>query len=289
MQTDLFGKLRYKVNLHMHTTFSDGKLSPAEAVQRYRENGYDAVALTDHWFFGSGSDLDDFTILSGAEYNIGGSDARDGVFHIVGVGMSRVPSVTKDMTAQELINGIHEVGGIAILAHPAWSLNTPKMILPLCGVDATEIYNSVSAVHYSRRADSSVIVDMLASEGRIYPLLASDDAHYYDGTDDCVSWIMVEATDNTKEALLRAIRKKQFYATQGPEIHLFKDGDGYTVKCSPAKEIVFFSNGVWSQRVFEGKDLTEAHYVPLAHECFLRAEVTDKNGLRAWTNIIELQ
>lgn len=289
MQTDLFGKPRYRVNLHMHTTFSDGKLSPAEAVQRYREAGYDAVALTDHWFFGNESELEDFIVLSGAEYNIGGSDARNGVFHIVGVGMNHAPSVTKHMTAQEVIDRIHDAGGIAILAHPAWSLNSPEMILSLCGVDATEIYNTVSGVHYSRRADSSLIVDMLAGEGRIYPLLASDDAHYYDGTDECVSWIMAEATDNTKEALLRAIRKKQFYATQGPEIHLFKDGDGYTVRCSPGREIAFFSNGVWSHRVFEGENLTEAHYVPLPHEHFLRAEVTDAKGLRAWTNIIELE
>lgn len=287
MYTDLFGKTRYKVNLHMHTTLSDGNLTPAEALQRYREAGYDAVALTDHWFFGHEGEDDGIVILSGGEYNVGGGDAGDGVFHILGIGMHRAPSLTLEMSAQDIIDRIHAAGGLVVLAHPAWSLNTPEMIKELKGIDATEIYNSVSGMHHSRRADSSLIVDMLATEGITYPLLASDDAHYYDG-DDCYAWIMAEAEDNTKEALLRAIRKKKFYATQGPEVHLFRDGDGYSVKCSPASEIVFLSNRVWAPRVFEGEGLTEAHYVPSDNERFLRVQVTDANGKQAWTNIFAL-
>ncbi len=37
-----------KGNLHTHTTFSDGQLSVEEAVARYRDLGYDFVAITDH-------------------------------------------------------------------------------------------------------------------------------------------------------------------------------------------------------------------------------------------------
>ncbi len=288
MYTDLFGKIRYRVNLHMHTTLSDGSATPVEAMQRYRSAGYDAVALTDHRFFGSGSADEDFLVLSGVEYNTPCADGARGVYHIVGIGMTREPSVDSDMSAQEIIDAIHAAGGMAILAHPAWSLNTPEMILSLRDIDATEIYNSVSGVHNSRRADSSLIVDMLAAKGRYYPLLASDDVHYYDGTDDCVAWIMADAEDNTREALLRAIRRGKFYATQGPEVHLIPDGDGFTVKCSPASEIVFLSNLVWSRRVFEGEGLTEAHYVPREGETFLRAQVTDADGRTAWTNIIPL-
>ena len=287
MYTDLFGKTRYKVNLHTHTTLSDGALTPAEVLQRYRAKGYDAIALTDHWFCGTDGEDDGVTLLSGAEYNVGGGDARNGVFHILGIGMNRTPSVARTMTAQALIDRIHEAGGIAVLAHPAWSLNTPEMIRQLRGIDAIEIYNSVSGVHHSRRADSSLIVDMLACEGIAFPLLAADDAHYYDG-DECFSWIMVDAEDNTKEALLRAIRKKRFYATQGPEVHLYRDGDGYSVRTSPVSEIVFLSNRVWAPRVFCGEGLTEAHYVPKDEESYLRVQVTDAQGKQAWTNIVLL-
>ncbi len=289
MNVDLFGRIRYKVNLHMHTTLSDGRKSPAEALQRYRDAGYDAVALTDHWFCGTGGEEDGITVLSGGEYNVGGSNGADGVYHILGIGTLRQPSVTKHQSAQEIIDRIHAAGGIAVLAHPAWSLNTPEMLMNLKGVDATEIYNSVSDVHESRRADSSLIVDMLACRGQYLPLLATDDVHYYDGSDDCVSWIMVEAEDNTRDALLRAIRRQKFYATQGPEVHLYKEGKAYRVKCSPVSEIVFFSNLVWCPRVFVGEGMTEAYYEPKEGETFLRVQVKDQNGKRAWTNILPLE
>lgn len=288
MQVDLFGNVRYKVNLHMHTTLSDGKKTPAEAVQIYRSAGYDALALTDHWFFGDEGEAEGLTILSGAEYNIGGNDARTGVYHILGIGARRAPSVTKNFSPQQVIDAIHAAGGIAVLAHPAWSLNTPEQILALEGVDATEIYNSVSNVHNSRRPDSSVIVDLLGCKGRFYPLLATDDTHYYENGEACYSWVMVRAEDNTRESLLRALRDGAFYATQGPEVHLFCDGDGYTVRCSPCTEIVFLSNCAWSPRVFTGNDLTEAHYVPRAEESFLRVQVKDAAGRLAWTNCVVL-
>ena len=289
MQIDLFGKKRYKVNLHMHTTLSDGSLAPVEAAQYYLSRGYDAIALTDHWFFGSGGELEGLTILSGAEYNIGGNDAGgDGVYHIVGIGMSRVPSVTKSMTAQQLIDRIREAGGLAILAHPAWSLNTPEEILKLARIDATEIYNSVSNVHHSRRPDSSLIVDMLGSRGRFYPLIAADDTHYYEAREACRSYIMVEAEDNSSRSLLAAIRRGAFYATQGPEVHLTRDGEGVRVTSSPVSEIVFFSNLAWTPRVFEGEGLTEAYYVPREGERFLRVQVKDAKGNLAWTNCLRL-
>lgn len=286
--TDLFGKTRYKINLHMHTTLSDGKCSPAEALKRYRSEGYDAIALTDHWFYGDSDEAADFTVLSGAEYNLGGEDCRNGVYHIVAIGTRTAPAVKRTMSAQQVIDAIHRAGGLASLAHPAWSLNTPEKILKLRDVDATEIYNSVSDVHMSRRPDSSLIVDMLASEGMILPLLATDDAHYYDGSDDCVSWIMVSAEDCTRERLLPAIRRGDFYATQGPEVHLWREGDEFVVRSSPVREIVFLSNATWSPRVFTGDGITEARYTPKDFECFMRAVVTDENGRKAWTNIIPI-
>ena len=285
MQTDLFGKKRFKINLHMHTSLSDGSLSAVDAAKYYHDRGYDAIALTDHWFFGGCGELDGMTVLSGGEYNVGGNDGG-GVYHIVGVGMSRAPSVTRSMSAQQIIDRIRQAGGVVILAHPAWSLNTPEAILALRGVDGVEIYNSVSGVHQSRRPDSSLIVDMVACRGGLYPLVAADDTHYYEEGEACASYIMAQAQDNSQRALLSAIRNGDFYATQGPEVHLIREGDGFTVRCSPVCEIVFFSNLTWTPRVFTGDALETAHYVPRANERFLRVQVKDADGRLAWTNCI---
>ena len=57
----------YKANLHCHSTVSDGKLTPEELKQIYREQGYSAIAFTDHWFFVTHNELTDehFVALNG--------------------------------------------------------------------------------------------------------------------------------------------------------------------------------------------------------------------------------
>lgn len=289
MFTDLNGKKRYKVNLHMHTNMSDGRRTPEEAARIYQEQGYDALAFTDHWAFGPAREINGVTLLSGVEYNCGGSDCRNGVFHIVGLCCKTEPNANRQMGAQELIDAIHEAGGVAVLAHPAWSLNSPDQIMPLNGVDATEIYNTASGVHYSRRPDSSVIVDMIGALGRYYPLIAADDTHYYDGLDECKSFVMVQAESASHEDLEEAIRAGRYYASQGPEVHLTRQGNEFIARTSPCSSIVFLSNFAWSKRSFTGEGLTEARYLPREGECFIRVEVTDKDGKRAWSRIIPLE
>ena len=287
MQIDMFGKKRFKVNLHTHTSASDGHVTPEEAIEIYRQQGYDGLVLSDHWVCGKERRVGEMLILSGAEYNTPGRDGVPGVFHIVGFGMTSEPALEAGQSAQELIDGIHRAGGLAILAHPAWSLNTPEQIMALRDVDMTEIYNTVSGVHHSRRPDSSLIVDMIASQGRYYPLVADDDTHYYD-SDHCRSWIMVEAEELTAESLKRAILEKKFYATQGPELRVYRDGGAIVAECSPCSEIVFHSNLVWMPRVFEGEGITEARYTPAEDERYVRVAVMDGEGRYAWSNIVEL-
>ena len=288
MMIDMLGKKRYRVNLHTHTTVSDGKLTPQEAIALYRANGYDAIALTDHWQFQAGGlDANGLLVLSGIEYDTKNTTTKEGLFHILGLGMSRDPHLAQNATAQEMLDAIHSCGGTAVLAHPAWSLNSPEQILSLHGIDATEIYNSVSNVHMSRRPDSSLIVDMLGAKGFFLPLVADDDTHYYDG-DECYAWIMVEAQECTQAALLTAIKEKKFYATQGPEIHAWREGDEIVVRCSPCQEIVFFSDTVWCPRVFTGDGITQARYRIDDRDSFVRVQITDANRKSAYTNCITL-
>ena len=288
MQKDLFGKTRYRVNLHTHTTVTDGAKTPDEVIRLYRETGYDAIAITDHWVYHPQEKAENgLLIISGVEYDSRVADARDGHFHILGLGMPYDPQIELSSTTQQTIDLIKKAGGTVILAHPAWSLNSPAQIMALSGVDATEIYNSVSNVHMSRRPDSSLIVDMLGAQGCFFPLVADDDTHYYDG-DQCYAWIMVEAEECTEEALLRAIREGRFYATQGPEVHAWREGDEIVVRCSPCDEIVFFSDCLWCKRVFTGNGLEQARYQITEKDHFVRVQVMDKSGRCGYTNCIVL-
>ena len=291
MYTDIFGNNRVKVGMHHHTTLSDGRNSPEEVVAIYRAAGYDAIAITDHWKFGEEQHLDGFTVFSGDESNVGGSNGATGVYHILCLLAREEPQVDKEASPQDVVDAIHKAGGLAVLAHPAWSLNTPEMIKALRDLDGTEIFNTVSERGMSRRGDSSLIVDMLASDGYILPLLAADDSHFYrDGNyaDSANAFIMVESESCEAEAVRAAIKAGRFYASEGPEIHLsFKDGVA-TVDCSPAAEVVFMSNGVYSERATRGEDITHVEYKPLKWETYLRAYVIDKNGKKAWSQILPI-
>ena len=302
MFTDLTGKRRLKVGLHTHTTLSDGHKTPEEVAAIYKAAGYDAIALTDHWVYGAGGEIDGLTILSGCEYNVGGVDEWTGVhetYHIVGVGMTCDPAIPEDYIrnhdgrirdrVRDIVRLIREAGGLAVLAHPAWSLNTSEQILGCGDFDATEIYNSVSDWGMSDRPYSGIIVDQIASYGMFLPLLATDDTHYYDG-DECRGWVAVEADAAEELGLVEALRQGLFYATQGPEVHLKRiSPTAVKLTCSPAVKIAFLSNSVWSAgRMVRGEDLTEATYEFKRHEIFVRAEVTDACGRVGYSNILKV-
>ena len=287
MYTDEQGNRFYKVGLHTHTTLSDGHCTPEEAAKIYREAGYDAIAVTDHWKYYPESELEGLTILSGCEYNLGGSDTADGVMHIVGIGMKEDPCIDpKTATRQGVIDAIRASGGMAILAHPAWSLNTKEDAKALHGFSALEIYNSVSDAHQSTRPYSGYIVDALANDGYALPLIATDDTHYYDGSDETKSFTVVKAEGGSAAQILDGIRKGVFYASQGPKLDVCREGDTFKVKTSPCQMISFLSNAAWvKDRVLRGVELTEAEYTLKDIEKWVRIEVRDADGKYAWSNI----
>jgi len=59
----------YKANLHCHSTYSDGVLSPSEIKELYKSMGYSIVAFTDHNVLMPHDELkdDDFLPLNGYE------------------------------------------------------------------------------------------------------------------------------------------------------------------------------------------------------------------------------
>lgn len=304
MYIDVTGKKRLKVGLHTHTTCSDGRKTPEEVIALYAAAGYDALAITDHWKYAEAGKAHGMTLLSGIEYDMTGTDLvsnTNQTFHVVALCMDHDPQLCKEEIkdtsvsiydrVRKVVAEIRKAGGVAVLAHPAWSLNAPDQILAAGDFDALEIYNSVSECGMSDRPYSGQIVDMLAARGIYFPLTATDDAHYYNG--DALRGItMLEADAVAELGFGGAIKAGRFYATQGPEIHLERiSHEEVKVTCSPAVKIAFLSSLPWTKgRMVRGENLTEAVY-EIKHdrnEHYIRAEVTDAEGNAAWSNIIKL-
>ncbi len=289
MIRDEKGNTWYKGNLHTHTTRSDGRKTPEDTIALYRQNGYDFLAMTDHWKPSANETAPNgMLMVAGCEYDFGG-EVIGGVFHIVGIGMREAPAVARGSApdaVQPAIDAIHRAGGLAILAHPAWSMNTEAQIRALHGLDGTEIYNTTSGTPWNCRPYSGEVIDQLAARDVFLPCMAADDAHHYNG-DECKSYIMVRAAACTHDAILDAIARGDFYATQGPHFTWTLDGDALTIHCSPVEQIVFFDNLCWNgSRVTRGAALTEVHYTVPANERFLRLELTDAAGRVAWSSAI---
>ena len=276
----------YKANFHCHTTESDGHLSPWEAMLFYRDRGYQGLAITDHRKITLPEQVPEgLTLLRGIEV-----DYRDRYqcVHILGLGMSCNFARLWDPkgSPQDAVDQIRALGGAAVLAHPAWSLNSPEFILGLHDLTGIEIWNSVSTLpHNADRADSSSILDIAWTLGaETTGVFANDDAHFYD-TEAGVAATMVQAESLSRAGLLSALHAGRFYATLGPQIHQIEVTDQeITVTCSPAAHVAFCSNQAWVRdRIFSGQGLTEARYRIHPDDRFVRAEVWDERGLKAWS------
>lgn len=278
----------YKGNLHMHTQRSDGRISPEEAIRLYKNAGYDFIALTDHWAQSDSQMQDDFLIMSGCEYDTGDMITKP-IFHIIGAGMDRQVNLALSHMhdPQKIIDAVNEAGGIAILAHPAWSVTNPSDCMPLTGLCGVEIFNSTSDLPWNgRRADSSIYVDIWATQGKLIHCVAGDDSHSYNG-EQARSYIAVKANDLSEKSIKDAMKKGDFYASQGPEFRSVNiEEKTIEVSCVDVKTIVFYSNTVWCEdRVFTG-GVNHAQYKIKDTDRYVRIELIDDNGNMAWSSPI---
>jgi len=290
MFKDINGDIRYKVGLHIHTTMSDGKCTPEEIAAKYKAAGYDLIAITDHWIFSNQQEIDGLTIMSGAEYNIGGRDGRDGVYHIVALGCIDDPMIEKTDDAQTIVDKINAHGGMAVLAHPAWSINIAHRAMEIEGFGATEIYNTVSGKFFSSRPYSGDFVDTSAILGRAYNLLSTDDVHK--GTvDACFAATMVKAKSGSVEDILEALKAGDFYcvAGDGPQVFIEQNGEDITLRCTPSVDIRVHSNVVYAPyRRYQGEPVTEYTFKALENDNYLRVEAYDENGNVGYTNFLKI-
>lgn len=281
----------FKGNLHCHTTVSDGVLTPEEVVSLYRDMGYDFLALTDHRALSSPTHLEgDMLLLSGMEmdYTLPGE-----VLHLVGIGMdARMERRGLPGGPQQCIDLYRRFGGRAIVAHPAWSLNTVDTLTALRNVTAAEIYNSVSTYPWNGdRADSSNVLDAAAAHGALYRFVASDDSHRYQG-EAGRSFTMIQAEELSQESLFAALDSGRFYASQGPRFEQISvEKDRIDILCSPVETIIFYSNLIWTpNRCQVGHDLVFASYDLTRNrgERHVRIQLIDAQGRSAWSNPIVL-
>ncbi len=290
---DVSGKW-FKANLHTHTTTSDGQLPPAQRIEQYRSAGYDVLALTDHWATNdlSGVSDDKFLAISGIEVHPPCPSRPAQSYHIVGLGVPRDFAVRSRDNAQQCIDDVTAVGGLAFLAHPYWCGHCLTDFEHLRGLSAVEVWNSTC--DKSGRGSSEHEWANLLDTGRLLPCVGVDDAHQAEAGEEVFEcWTMLKMPQLTLDAVLEAVKAGCCFVSRGPEIHDFRVADGrVSIKCSPARSIYFISGPTNGRRAraIQGMPLTSFEIeIPQRWTSYARAVVIGEDGRQAWTNPVPLE
>ena len=190
---------RLKADMHMHSTFSDGKNSPSEIIAKALEKELSVISITDHdTFKGSLKALDivrsgklDLVLVIGAEIR---SKQGDILVYCPEEPLDRIPP-----DALELADYAHEHGCLVVPAHPFDVRRKGIGDLVYEGKwDALEVFNSMSDPMSNRRAAE-------AAKQLGLPGIANSDAHVADAVGSAYSVILVDEIDS--ESVLKAIRE----------------------------------------------------------------------------------
>ena len=154
-------------NFHLHTTASDGRLTPLEIVDQALEFGLQGLAITDHHSVNGyrqaqaylneiqeqNPQRDLFSLWTGTEIT---SNLQGVTIHILAYAfdpqhsaiapyLQSIAPLGKEANAETVIDSIHQAGGLAILAHPFRYRRPATELIPLMaylGVDGIEAYYS---------------------------------------------------------------------------------------------------------------------------------------------------
>jgi hypothetical protein len=276
----------FKGNLHTHTTQSDGEYTPDQAIAWYRAQGYDFLAITDHWVHTAGQVVaDDFLALNGEELNGPG-------YHMLALGHTSGSDRALADDPQSLAQRVRAQGGLAFFAHPYWTGQTSAEIAPIQGIAGIEVFNSVCEGY--GLGHSRVQWDELLARGLRLHALAVDDTHWRHG-EQGMGFVMVRAPELSAPAILKALAEGAFYASSGPQITDLRvvQVEGrptLKVRCSPCAKITFYGAGPTGHRftAAPGARLDSATWPLKAEQVYLRVECEDEHGGIAWSNPVYL-
>ena len=149
-----------RVNLHIHTTYSDGKAKAEDIIKQAKEKGYEKIAICDHNTLGAHKEIQDEILLTGIEFDVWCGYV---FLHLLGYGIdienpdlqpflaknkketeADIVRILSNRDIKKLISAIHSAGGIAVLAHPAccWAISLDSFVKKLIsyGLDGMEVY-----------------------------------------------------------------------------------------------------------------------------------------------------
>jgi hypothetical protein len=286
----------YKANLHTHTSNSDGLLSPAETIEKYKKSGHDILAITDHNFF-TMVNSPDILLIPGAEYHpLNKKNTVSEKHHLVCLNIKKgLSDEVENISAQDLINNVIGQEGFVVAGHPYWLKQDISDLKNLKGISAIEVYNATCS-GVGRELSEQIWDDYCIRVKPVYGI-ACDDCHFKNPARDFnKGWVWVKTKTLTLAHVMEALKKGMFYSSTGPEIKDVKvteNNEGILevfIQSSPAKSIALLAAyGGGQLSGANGKLLESGVFYIRKDNPFFRIEVRAGYAQTAWSNPIILQ
>lgn len=193
-----------EVDLHAHTRFSDGFLSPFDLVIQADRRGLDALAITDHNIAFPAMIGRAFSRLYGGPTILVGEEITTNEYHLHGVGLSA--RVNASAPLREVLDEIHRQGGVAIAAHPVqryWS----NFEAELDNIDAAEVMHPLafgSSGRGWRWEEIREFYERALAKGRRLTAVGASDYHF--GSPLGVCRTLVFARSDSEGDVLAALK-----------------------------------------------------------------------------------
>lgn len=201
-----------KIDMHVHSSRSfDGTMSFEEIRKTGLERGLNAALVCDHDIAGDDIPVyDDFFLIPGTEVS-----CKDG--HLIGA------FIKEKINSDDVLSAakeIHELGGIAILAHPfEFSTSNERMehlmSIAYC-LDGTEIFNSRA----ERKLKNANALAMEFADKAGLRKFGGSDAHLKEELGNTYVEIECDSYEDLKEALLN--KKHKVYGKLSPSKYTAK-------------------------------------------------------------------
>lgn len=196
--------------------------------------------------------------------------------------------------AQELSDSLVERGCFTTYNHPIWSRVETDEVCGLSGVWAIECYN-YNTVNECCEGEDTVFWDAMLRKGTYIRGFASDDNHN-NGVfrDSFGGYVMVKSPKLNHESIVTNLLEGNYYFSNGAVIKQWgiRDGRVY-IQAPDAVKVDFICGGYIgaSKTVLaENGYLPEEISVPLTgEETYVRVQVRDLRGRRAWTNAMMMK
>jgi len=302
-------KRSFKGNLHLHTTWSDGRCSPEQVVEIFKAKGYHFISFSDHDIFTRTAEFnsDSFITIPGMERGgLHPFEGKDPGFHF---GVIDDPTVEPERerfdhlqtfprpiwegehSVQEQIDDLRSHGNLVIYNHPEWHLARFENMVKYNSLFAIEIYNH--ATEWSTATSyGTAYWDYALQNGKRMFGIASDDSHEHDKNwaipEYGGGWIQVQAAALTHYDIVNNMKAGYYYSSSGPEIYDLRVENGsLKIECSPCKFIMFKAfpqRGPFLGNYVTAAPLTQAYMTVDEDMKYIRVECIDFDGKVAWSN-----